>query len=160
LPRSPMTTTAADTLPSEVDVAIVGTGFSGLGMAIRLKEDGVDDFVVLERDDEVGGTWWANTYPGCGCDVPSHLYSFSFELNPAWIFPHTDRPTTRFERRLYKTFPWLQKLVRGGIYTARESNVIGFVKNPNRLKVAEFLAKRHMRKQIADPELRRRVTPD
>ena len=65
-----------DTLPAEVDVAIVGSGFSGLGMAIRMKQDGHDDFVVLERDDEVGGTWWANTYPGCACDVPSHLYSF------------------------------------------------------------------------------------
>ena len=288
-----MTTTAADTLPAEVDVAIVGSGFSGLGMAIRLKEDGNEDFVVLERDDEVGGTWWANTYPGCGCDVPSHLYSFSFELNPEWtrtysrqpeirdylrrcadkygvrphvqlnttvteaswhegegrwaietdrgtvrarvlvagpgplaepkvpdipgldsfegklmhsarwdhsydlrgknvasigtgasaiqyvpsiqpeveqlhvfqrtppwIFPHTDRPTTRFERRLYKAFPFLQRLVRGAIYSARESNVVGFVKNPDRLKVAEFLAKRHMRRQISDPELRRKVTPD
>ena len=44
----------------------------------------MDDFVVLERDAEVGGTWWANTYPGCQCDVPSHLYSFSFALNPDW----------------------------------------------------------------------------
>jgi len=282
-----------DTLPAAVDVAIVGSGFSGLGMAIRLKEDGRDDFVVLERDDEVGGTWWANTYPGCGCDVPSHLYSFSFELNPEWtrtysrqpeirdylrrcadkygvrphiqlnttvtsaawdedsgrwevetargtvrarvlvagpgplaepkvpdlpglesfegktmhsarwdhdydlrgkrvasigtgasaiqyvpsiqpeveqlqvfqrtppwIFPHTDRPTTRFERRLYKTFPFLQRLVRGGIYSARESNVVGFVKNPNRLKIAEFLAKGHMRRQIPERALREKVTPD
>ena len=67
-----------------MDVAIVGSGFSGLGMAIRLKQQGNDDFVVLERDDEVGGTWSANTYPGCACDVPSHLYSFSFAPNPDW----------------------------------------------------------------------------
>src|SRR3954451_8484210 len=287
-----MTTTAADSLPAEVDVAIVGSGFSGLGMAIRMKQEGLEDFVVLERDEEVGGTWWANTYPGCACDVPSHLYSFSFELNPEWtrtysqqgeirdylrrcadkhgirphlhlqttvtsaawdddagrwvietdrgtvrarmlvagpgplaepktpdlpgletfegktmhsarwdhdydlrgkrvasigtgasaiqyvpaiqpeveqlyafqrtppwIFPHSDRPTTRFERRLYKAFPFLQRMVRGAIYAMRESNVVGFVKNPKRMKLADFLARRHMRKQVSDPELLERVTP-
>src|SRR5436305_11276925 len=67
-----------------VDVAILGSGFSGLGMAIRLLQQGHDDFVVLERADEVGGTWHYNTYPGCACDVPSHLYSFSFAPNPEW----------------------------------------------------------------------------
>jgi cation diffusion facilitator CzcD-associated flavoprotein CzcO len=66
------------------DVAIVGAGFSGLGMAIKLQQEGKRDFVVLERSDDVGGTWWANTYPGCRCDVPSHLYSFSFAPNPTW----------------------------------------------------------------------------
>jgi cation diffusion facilitator CzcD-associated flavoprotein CzcO len=65
-------------------VAIVGTGFSGLGLAIRLRQAGLDDFVILERAHDVGGTWRDNTYPGCACDVPSHLYSFSFALNPAW----------------------------------------------------------------------------
>jgi cation diffusion facilitator CzcD-associated flavoprotein CzcO len=65
-------------------IAIIGSGFAGLGMAIRLKEAGVEDFAVLERDDDVGGTWRDNTYPGCACDVPSHLYSFSFAPNPDW----------------------------------------------------------------------------
>lgn len=65
-------------------VAIIGTGFSGLGMAIRLKQSGLDDFVILERSDNVGGTWYDNSYPGCACDIPSHLYSFSFALNPDW----------------------------------------------------------------------------
>src|SRR5437588_7230439 len=65
-------------------IAILGAGFGGLGMAIRLREKGIEDFVVFERDEEVGGTWWANTYPGCQCDIPSHLYSFSFEPNPNW----------------------------------------------------------------------------
>ena len=51
-------------------------------MAIRLKQAGMNDFVVLERADEVGGTWQANTYPGCACDVPSHLYSFSLRAEP------------------------------------------------------------------------------
>jgi cation diffusion facilitator CzcD-associated flavoprotein CzcO len=276
-----------------VDVAIVGSGFSGLGMAIRLKQQGNEDFVVLERDSDVGGTWHANTYPGCACDVPSHLYSFSFAQNPEWtqtysaqpeirdylrrcadefgvrphvrlnttvteaawnederrweietdrgplsarvliagmgpltepkvpdipgledfkgetwhsarwnhdydlsgkrvasigtgasaiqyvpaiqpeveqlhvfqrtppwIVRHTNRPTTRLERRLYKRFPALQRLVRGGIYGARETLVVGFVKRPRLMKPVERLARAHMRSAIKDRELRRKVTPD
>src|SRR5215218_2928430 len=278
--------------PPEVDVAIVGSGFSGLCMAIKLREAGMDDFVVLERGDAVGGTWWFNTYPGCGCDVPSHLYSFSFAPNPEWtrtyslqgeieaylqrvardfdiersvrlgttvtgaawdedterwvieadagslrarvlvsaagalsdpktpdiegierfqghtfhsaqwdhgydvkgkrvavigtgasaiqfvpaiapdvaqmhvfqrtapwIMPHTDRPISRRERSLYRRFPLLQRLVRGGVYSARELLVLGFVKQPRLMKVVELLARRHMDGQISDPELRRKVEP-
>ena len=76
----------------EKRIAIIGTGFAGLGMAIRLKQEGVDDFVVLEKADDVGGTWRENTYPGVQCDVPSHLYSFSFAQNPNWsrTFPLGD----------------------------------------------------------------------
>lgn len=280
-------------LPSEVDIAIVGAGFSGLGTAIRLRQEGYDDFVVLERGDDVGGTWHFNTYPGCGCDVPSHLYSFSFAPNPdwtrtysrqgeireylrgvadrfgirpfvhtgttvtgagwdedagrwtvetdrgtltarvliagmgplaepripdlpgldrfegevmhsarwdhdidlrgkrvasigtgasaiqyvptiqpdveqlhvfqrtpPWILPHTDRPTTSFERRLYRRFPALQRFVRGAIYGGREANVLAFVKNPKLMGLIERLARGHMKRQIPDPELRRKVTPD
>jgi cation diffusion facilitator CzcD-associated flavoprotein CzcO len=283
----------APELPAETDIAIVGSGFSGLGMAIRLKREGRDDFVVLERGSEVGGTWHYNTYPGCACDVPSHLYSFSFAPNPdwtqtyspqaeigaylrrcadrfdvrshvrlnttvksaewdeqagrwrietdrgllsarvlvagmgplaepkipdipgldrfegatfhsarwdhdhdlkgervasigtgasaiqlvpsiqpdvetlhvfqrtpPWVFPHSNRPTTRLERRLYRAFPMLQKLVRGGVYAARETFVVGFVKNPRVMKVAEKLARAHMRRQIDDPELLEKVMPD
>jgi cation diffusion facilitator CzcD-associated flavoprotein CzcO len=73
------TTTTAD-----YEVIVVGTGFSGLGMAIKLKETGVEDFLVIEKADSVAGTWRENTYPGCACDVPSHMYSFSFEPNPEW----------------------------------------------------------------------------
>jgi cation diffusion facilitator CzcD-associated flavoprotein CzcO len=70
-------------------LAILGTGFAGLGMAIRLRQQGEDDFVVLERAADVGGTWRDNTYPGCQCDIPSALYSFSFAPNPNWtrLFP-------------------------------------------------------------------------
>ena len=279
--------------PQEVDVAIVGSGFSGLGMAIRLKQEGHDDFVILERDEEVGGTWHANTYPDCGCDVPSHLYSFSFAPNPSWtrtysrqpeirdylrrcadefgvrphlrlgtavtssawdeesgrwvmettngtvpartlvsaagpltepkvpdlrglerfegdtmhsarwdhsldlrgkrvasigtgasaiqyvpaiqpeveqlhvfqrtapwVVPHSDRPTTRIERRLYRALPFLQRLVRGGVYAGRELLVLGFVMEPRLMKVVERLARRHIRRQVPDPELRKEVTPD
>jgi cation diffusion facilitator CzcD-associated flavoprotein CzcO len=287
------TTTEPQTERETVDVAIVGSGFSGLGAAIQLKRQGRDDFVVLERAEEVGGTWWANTYPGCGCDVPSHLYSFSFAPNPnwsetysqqpeirdylidcsrkfgvrdhvrfnheltdarwdadaqrwdiettggsfrarvlilaagalfepripdlpgigsfegetwhsarwnhdydlkgkrvasigtgasaiqlvpsiqpeveqlyvvqrtpPWVFPHSTRPTTRFERRLYKRFPALQKLVRGSVYAARETFVLGFVKQPKIMKIAEKISRAHMRKEIDDPELLEKVTPD
>ncbi len=66
------------------DTVIVGTGFAGLGMAISLKKAGRDSFVILEKAHEVGGTWRDNHYPGCACDVQSHLYSFSFEPNPHW----------------------------------------------------------------------------
>jgi cation diffusion facilitator CzcD-associated flavoprotein CzcO len=278
---------------ADVDVAIIGSGFSGLGTAIRLKQEGVESFVVLERGDDVGGTWHFNTYPGCGCDVPSHLYSFSFAPNPEWtetyskqpeigaylrrcadrfgvrphirlnctataaawdeaegrwtvettdgtvrarvlvaapgplfepkipeieglgrfegamfhsarwdhgfdpagkriasigtgasaiqyvpmiqpeaaqlhvfqrtapwVFPHSARPTKPFERRLYKAFPPLQKLVRGLVYTVREAAVLGFVKEPRIMRAAERVATRHMRRFISDPELLAKVTPD
>jgi cation diffusion facilitator CzcD-associated flavoprotein CzcO len=68
----------------ELDVVIVGAGFSGLGMAIRLREAGVDDLLILEQEQGIGGTWRANTYPGAACDVESILYSFSFAPNPRW----------------------------------------------------------------------------
>src|ERR1700730_9590314 len=83
MPTSPRPAAPNGTAP-HVRVAIVGAGFSGLCMAIRLKQSGIEDFVVLERGDEVGGTWRDNTYPGCQCDIPSALYSFSFAPNPDW----------------------------------------------------------------------------
>ena len=70
--------------PTHHRVVIVGTGFSGLGMAIRLAQRGDTDYVVLEKADDVGGTWRDNRYPGCACDVPSRLYSFSFAQFPSW----------------------------------------------------------------------------
>ncbi len=63
---------------------VVGAGFSGLAAGIELKRAGITDFVILEKADRVGGTWRENTYPGAACDVPSHLYSYSFEPNPHW----------------------------------------------------------------------------
>jgi len=68
----------------DTDVLIVGAGFAGLGMAIQLRKAGFESFLIIEKADELGGTWRENRYPGCACDVPSHLYSFSFELNPDW----------------------------------------------------------------------------
>ena len=77
---------------THVHVAIIGSGFSGLGAAIRLKQEGMNDFVVLEKAGDVGGTWRDNTYPGCACDVPSHLYSFSFAPNPGWSKAFSPQP--------------------------------------------------------------------
>jgi cation diffusion facilitator CzcD-associated flavoprotein CzcO len=277
----------------EVRVAIVGTGFSGLGMAIRLKRAGIQDFVLLERAEDVGGTWRDNTYPGCQCDVPSHLYSYSFALNPnwsrtysrqqeiwdylrdcatrfgigphirfghevvgaawdeaggcwridtsrgvvmarvliggngpltepsfpnipglesfagtafhsarwnhehdlrgervavigtgasaiqfvpriqphagrlivfqrtpPWVLPHSDRPTTRVERTLYRRSPYLQRMVRRGIYWFRESVVAGFVHRPGLLRALELGARWQLRRQVPDKALRDRLRPD
>lgn len=70
--------------PSPLRFIIIGTGFAGMGMAIALRKAGIQDFVILERASDVGGVWRDNAYPGAACDVPSHLYSFSFEPNPNW----------------------------------------------------------------------------
>lgn len=67
-----------------VEILVIGAGCSGIGAAIRFRQAGIDDFVVLEKASDVGGTWRENTYPGCACDVPSALYSYSFAPNPSW----------------------------------------------------------------------------
>jgi cation diffusion facilitator CzcD-associated flavoprotein CzcO len=91
---------------------IIGTGFSGLGMGIALQQQGVD-FLILEKADDVGGTWRDNSYPGCGCDVPSHLYSFSFEPKATWsklfspqpeIFDYLQGVTDKYGLRRYIRF--------------------------------------------------------
>jgi len=278
---------------TDVDILIIGSGFAGLGMAVRLKQAGRNDFTILERGDDVGGTWHFNTYPGCACDVPSHLYSFSFAPNPGWsqtyspqpeirdylrgvadrfgirphvrlnhtatsaawdeeagrwvvetdqgtftgrvlvggmggltepsipdipgldtfdgamfhsarwdhsydfagkrvasvgtgasaiqfvpeiakqvdqlfvvqrtppwIMPHSNRPISEAERARYKRFPLLQKLVRGAVWTMRETNVPAFTRGSKTMKIGEAMANAHRRKQVADPGLRRKVTPD
>ncbi|HEV7854926.1 MAG TPA: NAD(P)/FAD-dependent oxidoreductase [Mycobacterium sp.] len=101
-------TAASGCLPEHVQIAIVGSGFSGVGAAIKLDEAGHRDFVVLERGEDVGGTWRDNTYPGAACDVPSHLYSYSFALNPDWT-------------RSFSTQPEIQEYIRG---VARRSGVL------------------------------------
>ncbi len=276
-----------------VQVGILGAGFGGLGTAIRLRQEGVEEFVIWERHADVGGTWWANSYPGCQCDVPSHLYSFSFAPNPdwsrtyplqpelrdylrrcvdrfglrdklrlecevtgavwddgaalwrvqtsqgdytadalvvapgplsepsipavpglegfdgdvfhtgewdhsvdlagrrvavvgtgasaiqvvpqiqpvvesvtvfqrtpPWVVPHGDRPISSRERALYRRFPALQRLARTGIYCMRELLVPGLAYEPRMMRIVERIARRHLEQQVADPELRRRLTPD
>ena len=89
-------------LPEHVRIAIVGTGFSGLGAAIALSNEGYgDDLLLLERRSSVGGTWHDNSYPGCRCDVPSNLYSFSFAPNPGWTETFSGQP--EIERYLQST---------------------------------------------------------
>jgi cation diffusion facilitator CzcD-associated flavoprotein CzcO len=282
-------------LPSRpLDVLIIGSGFAGIGMAIRLKQSGIASFLILEKEAELGGTWYVNRYPGCACDVQSHLYSFSFEPNPEWsrmfasqpeiwrylkrcadkhglaahlrlntevagaewdegaglwhvrtaggerhsaralvsavgglsrpvvpdlpglrefrgktfhsqrwdhgydlagkrvavvgtgasaiqfvpqiapkvaqldlyqrtppwIIAKPDREIGWWERLLYKTAPASQKAFRNAIYWQLEARAVGFTVNPRLMKLPERWARSHIRRQIADPELRRKVTPD
>src|SRR3954453_11898578 len=279
-------------IPHHVRIAIVGSGFAGLGMAIKLKEAGEEDFILFERRDDVGFTWNANTYPGAACDVPSRLYSFSFagydwsrsfseqgeiqdylrtcvdrfvvrprlrfgvkveqaawddagghwhvrttsgdltadvlvsaggalsepklpdipgvesfagkifhsaawdhehdltgervavvgtgasaiqivpaiqpkvghldlyQRTPAWVIPRNDRSFTRLERELYKRVPAADKLARTAIFYARESFVLGFTKAQQLMKLPEAIARAQLKKQIPDPELREKLTPE
>jgi cation diffusion facilitator CzcD-associated flavoprotein CzcO len=95
-------------------IVIVGAGFSGLGMAIRLKQSGIEDFAVLERAPDVGGCWHFNTYPGCRCDVPSHLYSFSFAPNPGWTQTYSPQAEIRdYLRRCADEFQIRPHLLTG-----------------------------------------------
>ncbi len=73
-------------------IAIIGAGPGGICMAIKLREAGFEDFVLLEKASGVGGTWNLNRYPGCACDVQSHLYSFSFEIKRDWSRPYASQP--------------------------------------------------------------------
>ncbi|MEV7526931.1 flavin-containing monooxygenase [Agrococcus sediminis] len=87
-------TTASTAQPSTTHhrIAIIGSGFAGLGLAIQLRRRGEHDFVVLERAGDVGGTWRDNTYPGAACDIQSHLYSYSFRPNPDWSRVYASQP--------------------------------------------------------------------
>ena len=97
----------------DFEVTIVGSGFSGIAMAIALQQAGICSFVLIEKGDDVGGTWRENRYPGCACDVPSHLYSFSFAPNPSWsrmyspqseIWDYARRVTEQFQLRKHIRF--------------------------------------------------------
>ena len=278
--------------PAHVRVAVIGAGFAGLGAGIRLRKAGLTDFVILERAASVGGTWRDNTYPGCTCDVPSNLYSFSFAPNPdwshsfsrqpeiwayldrvtdrfglrghirfntavtearwdtgaarwqiqtsrggltadvviaaagplsepaipgisgldgfpgemfhssrwnhtadltgkrvavigtgasaiqlvpevqrraqrlvlfqrtpAWVMPRRDRRISAVEKWVYRHFPPAQRLAQLGIYLLREAAVVGFVKRPGILRVAQRPALANLKKAIADPALRAKLTP-
>ena len=280
-------------LPSHVRVLIVGAGFGGLAMAIKLTEAGEHDFLVVERGTDVGGTWRDNTYPGAACDVPSQLYSYSFAPNPdwsrsfspqpeiqsyirkvaaesgtlhrfvfgttvddltwdaaaghwkvrtsageltatvvvsaagalsdpknpdspgvedftgevfhsarwnhdydltgtrvavigtgasaipivpeiaekvahldvyqrtaPWVIPRNDRDYTRVERFAFRHLPAVQRMYRTAIYWGRELYVPAFTRAPRLAEPARRLALANIRKNISDPELRRKVTPD
>jgi cation diffusion facilitator CzcD-associated flavoprotein CzcO len=278
---------------SRARIAIIGTGFSGLGAAIQLKRAGIDDFVLLERADDLGGTWHFNHYPGLCCDVPSHVYSFSFDLSsewtrgfapgweikeylranaekhglmphirfghevleaawdeeasewnvhtsggdvtarylvngsgalsepkppdipgldefrghsfhsghwdhdhdltgervgvvgtgassiqfvpkiqpqvsrlslfqrtPPWIIPRFDHEITEPEKQALRRIPLAPEIVRGALYWTLETRVVGFRNPPIMKLLAEPVAKWHMRRQVKDPALREKLTPD
>jgi cation diffusion facilitator CzcD-associated flavoprotein CzcO len=275
-------------------IAILGAGFGGVGLGARLTGRGRDDFRIFERADGVGGTWWLNRYPGCACDVPSHLYSLSFRPNPDWtrrfapraeiqaylerivdacalrdrlelgngiatarwddaarcwrlrddrgqdwtadvlvsaigglsrpsvpditgldgfdgpvfhsarwddsvaltgqrvavigtgasaaqfvpgiaphvarldvyqrtphwILPRPDRAIGPRRRALYRRLPWLQRLARFGIWLISEARVPGLAWSSRLAAGHRWLANRHRRRQVPDPELRAKLTPD
>ncbi len=103
-------------------IVIIGSGFAGIGTAIRLLQEGVEDFVILERASEVGGVWRDNTYPGCACDVQSHLYELSFAPNPSWS-------------RAYSPQPEIQEYLRG---TAERFGVTPHVRFSREVKSARW----------------------
>lgn len=95
-------------------VAVLGAGFGGLAMARALTEVGIDDVVILERSDGVGGTWRANTYPGAACDVPSHLYSLSYAPNPDWSRTYASQPEIlAYIEDCYERFDMARKVRTG-----------------------------------------------
>jgi cyclohexanone monooxygenase len=101
-------------LPQRVDHLIVGSGFAGLCAAIKLAEDGETDFVVIEKADDVGGTWRDNTYPGACCDIPSQLYSFSFARNPEWSSSYSPQPEIQdYLRRVAREYAVTDRTVFG-----------------------------------------------
>lgn len=104
------------------EVAIVGAGFAGLGMGMTLKRAGRDDFVILERGGDVGGTWRDNVYPGVACDIPSHLYSYSSRPNPDWS-------------RVFASGPEIQEYLRK---TARDEGLLGHVRTNDTLTGARW----------------------
>ena len=83
---------AANSTTPQVKIAIIGAGFGGLAMAIRLLQNNIRDFVILEKASEIGGTWRENQYPGAACDVQSHLYSLSFSPKTDWSKRYAEAP--------------------------------------------------------------------
>jgi len=81
-------------------VAVIGAGMTGILMAIKLREAGITDITILEKAEKIGGTWRENTYPGVACDVPAHMYTYSFKGNPEWRhrFAHGDEIQSYFEK--------------------------------------------------------------
>lgn len=79
-------------MDAQKKVFIIGAGVSGVGMAIQLQRLlGHQNFTIFEKSDNLGGTWWHNRYPACACDIPSHLYSYSFAMKSDWTSTYPER---------------------------------------------------------------------
>ena len=111
--------------PVHTRAVIIGTGFAGLGMAIALQRQGVE-FVILEKADEIGGTWRDNSYPGCACDVPSHLYSFSFEPKATWSKLFSPQPEILDYLKGVTDKYGLRRHIRFGSKVTRRPSTRGF----------------------------------
>lgn len=135
-----MSPNSSNTQPS---IVIIGTGFGGLGMAIQLQKAGFENFILLEKEDRIGGTWRDNTYPGAACDVQSHFYSYSFEPKHDWskkfglqqeILGYMQHCATkynlndkiRWEKTLFKALPAWESLYRYLTYWKNESRALAF----------------------------------
>ena len=168
-------------------VVVVGSGFAGLGMAVALKREGIQDFVVLERADSIGGTWRGYHYPGCGCDVPTPLYSFSFAPNPGWshffarsgeIRAYLEDCADRFGLRPHLRFGadltggrwdearacWISEIngvqaISAGVFTVTEGVGVAITRAPSFMRIGEVWSRRHLRRAIADPQLRAALIP-
>jgi cation diffusion facilitator CzcD-associated flavoprotein CzcO len=132
-----------DAMPGHVTVAVVGAGFGGVGVGVALRQAGLTDFVILERAGAVGGTWRDNTYPGCACDVPSHMYSYSFAPNPGWshsfsrqreIWRYLEDVTDRYQVRGHVRFGaeltearWDEAAARWRLLTTRGTLTAGIL---------------------------------
>lgn len=118
-------------IKNEYRVTIIGCGLSGIAAAVKLKKEGITDFVILEKSDQVGGTWRENTYPGCGCDVPSSLYSFSFALNNEWDYSYARQP--QILKYIEDTVNKMQ--LRPFLQTCTELQEAEWVENKRRWKI-------------------------
>lgn len=109
-----MSGTQSDSAVGDLRVAVIGAGMSGILCGVKLPEAGIDDVVIYEKADRVGGTWRENTYPGLSCDIPSHLYSYSFELNPEWSRTFAPGPEIQdYFERVTKEYD-VDRLIRFG----------------------------------------------
>ena len=107
---------AASTPPvRDTQVLVIGAGVSGMAVVVALRKRGITDFTIIEAGSEVGGTWRDNTYPGCGCDVPSLLYSFSFEQNPNWTRTFAKQPEIQAYVRGVAKKHGIDQILRSGV---------------------------------------------
>lgn len=148
----------------ELRVAVIGGGMSGILCAIKLQEIGVTDFCIYEKAESLGGTWRDNTYPGLACDVPSHLYSYSFEPNSQWTRKFSPGREIRDyeDKNLFRQNPSVMENMHSSMsksFSESFSNaVVGA--NPEQLKLIQTTCEENLNKNVKNLELKERLTPD